>query len=152
QEFRAKTVQELMKKHDVIYSPTQNETKVRTSGRAIQTIKTRIMNYLNYKDNYTYLPILDNIVESYNQTFHRTIGMRPIDVKETNQEEDMQQEEIKDSFYESELQKVDIDPNQTWKIEKILNSRGKGRNKQLYVKWKSFPPKFKSWIKASDFN
>jgi hypothetical protein len=59
----------------------------------------------------------------------------------------MQQEEIKGTFRESELQKVDIDPNQTWKIEKILKTSGKGRNKQLHVKWKSFPPKFKSWIK-----
>jgi hypothetical protein len=32
--------------------------------------------------------------------------------------QDMQQEEIKGTFYESELQKVDIDPNETWKIEK----------------------------------
>lgn len=85
QELRAKKVQELMKKHDAIYSPIQNETKAIASERAIQTIK--IMRYLNYKDNYMYLPIIDDIVESYNQTFHRTIGVRPIDVKETNQEE-----------------------------------------------------------------
>lgn len=193
-----------MKKKGIHYYPTQNETKASTSERAILSIKTRLMRYLSYKETSTFLPILQDIADSYNHTYHRTIGMRPADVKDSNQEEvristymaqnlknnksninlkrfkfklgdyvrishlktiftrayhqtfsgelfkvykryhrgtlpiyrlqDMQQEEIKGTFYESELQKVDIDPNQTWKIEKILKSRGKGRNKQLYVK------------------
>ena len=87
QEFRAKLVQDLMKKYNVLYSPTQNETKASTSERAVLTIKSRIMRYLTYKDNNTYLPIIDGIDESYNQTFHRTIGMRPASVKDANQEE-----------------------------------------------------------------
>lgn len=193
-----------MKKKGIHYYPTQNETKASTSERAILSIKTRLMRYLSYKETSTFLPILQDIADSYNHTYHRTIGMRPADVKDSNQEEvristymaqniknnksninlkrfkfklgdyvrishlktiftrayhqtfsgelfkvykryhrgtlpiyrlqDMQQEEIKGTFYESELQKVDIDPNQTWKIEKIIKSRGKGRNKQLYVK------------------
>jgi hypothetical protein len=222
QEFKAKKVQDLMKKKGIHYYPTQNETKASTSERAILSIKARLMRYLSYKETSTFLPILQDIADSYNHTYHRTIEMRPADIKDSNQEEvristymaqnprnnksninlkrfkfqlgdyvrishlktiftrayhqtfsgelfkvykryhrgtlpiyrlqDMQQEEIKGTFYESELQKVDIDPNQTWKIEKILKTRGKGRIKQLYVKWKSFPPKFNSWIKASDLN
>ena len=63
---------------------------------------------------------------------------------------DMLDEEIKGTFYQSELQKVDMDPDQTWKIEKVLKSRGKGQNKQYLVKWKYYPTKFNSWVKASD--
>jgi len=44
-------------------------------------------------------------------------------------------EEITGTFYQSELQKIDIKDEELWKIEKILKTNGKGHNKQLYVKW-----------------
>ncbi|XP_033756181.1 uncharacterized protein LOC117338925 [Pecten maximus] len=58
--------------------------------------------------------------------------------------------EITGSFYQSELQKVDLRDDDMWKIEKVLKTRGKGRNKQLYVKWLHWPIKFSSWINAND--
>ena len=63
---------------------------------------------------------------------------------------DLQDEDIKGTFYQSELQKIYVDPNQTWKVENILKSKGKGRNKQYFVKWKYYPKKFNSWVKAKD--
>ena len=60
------------------------------------------------------------------------------------------EKEIKGTFYESELQKITVDPDQTWKVEKVLKSRGRGQNKQYFVKWKYHPKKFNSWISASD--
>jgi hypothetical protein len=62
---------------------------------------------------------------------------------------DMQQEEIKGTFYESELQKVDLDSDTLWKIDKIL--KRKRKNKQHLVKWKCYPSKLNSWVNASDF-
>ena len=59
-------------------------------------------------------------------------------------------DEIKGSFYQSELQKVDVSEDDMWKIETVLKSRGKGKNKQYYIKWLHWPKKFNSWIKASD--
>ncbi|XP_053388825.1 uncharacterized protein LOC123538029 [Mercenaria mercenaria] len=87
QEFRAKSVQDLMKKYNVLYSPTQNETKASTSERAVLSLKSRIMRYLTYKDNYTYLPVLSAISVSYNNSYHRTIETTPASVKDTNKEE-----------------------------------------------------------------
>ncbi|WAR05187.1 YMD3-like protein, partial [Mya arenaria] len=87
QEFRAKKVQNLMKKEEIHYFPTQNETKASTSERAILTIKTRLMRYFSYKETATFLPVIQDIADSYNKTHHRTIGMRPVDVKASNQEE-----------------------------------------------------------------
>jgi hypothetical protein len=139
-----------------------NQEEVRISTYMAQNSKNNISN-INLKrfkfklGDYVRISHLKTIfTRAYHQTFsgelfkvykryHR--GTLPI-----YRLKDMQQDEIKGTFNESELQKVDIDPNQTWKIEKILKSRGKGRNKQLFVKWKSFPPKFNSWIKASDLN
>ena len=87
QEFKARKVQDLMKKEEIHYYPTQNETKASTSERAILTIKTRLNRYFSYKDTANYMPVLQDFAENYNQTYHRTIGMRPTDVKDTNQEE-----------------------------------------------------------------
>ena len=63
---------------------------------------------------------------------------------------DLQDEDITGTFYESELQKVDITPDQMYKVEKVLKSRGRGPNKQYLVKWKYYPKKFNSWIRAKD--
>ncbi|XP_033729641.1 uncharacterized protein LOC117318795 [Pecten maximus] len=59
-------------------------------------------------------------------------------------------DEIKGTFYQSELQKIDVRDDDMWKVETILKTRGKGRNKQYYVKWLHWPKKFNSWINASD--
>lgn len=64
---------------------------------------------------------------------------------------DLQDEDITGTFYQSELQKVDIDPDQTWKVDKVLKTRGRGENKQYFVQWKYYPKKFNSWINARDF-
>lgn len=87
QEFRAKVVQDLMKKNSVRYFPTQNERKASTSERAILTIKSKLSRYFTYKDEFSYLPVLQDIAESYNKTYHRTIGMKPADVKQDNKEQ-----------------------------------------------------------------
>ena len=87
QEFRAKTVQAIMKTNGIKYFPTQNETKASTSERAILTIKTRLSRYFTYKDDYKYIPVLQNIAVSYNRTYHRTIGTTPAEVKSSNEEE-----------------------------------------------------------------
>lgn len=51
------------------------------------TIKTILNRHFAYKDTVTYLPVLQDIADNYNQTYHRTIGMRPADVNDGNQEE-----------------------------------------------------------------
>ena len=57
-------------------------------------------------------------------------------------------EEIKGSFYTSELSKTE--PPETFKVEKILKIRGKGKNKQYYVKFLHYPKQFNQWILAND--
>jgi hypothetical protein len=44
-------------------------------------------------------------------------------------------EENKGTFYQSELQKVDVRNDDIWKIEKILKTKGKGNNQQYFIKW-----------------
>ncbi|CAG2245164.1 unnamed protein product [Mytilus edulis] len=63
---------------------------------------------------------------------------------------DYNNDKITGSFYQSELQKVELSDNEQWKIEKIIKGKGTGRNKQYFVKWLNWPVKFNSWVKASD--
>jgi hypothetical protein len=47
-----------------------------------------------------------------------------------NSMQDFYDEEIKGTFYQSELQNVDVRDDDLWKIEKIVKKRGKRRSKQ----------------------
>ncbi len=51
------------------------------------------------------------------------------------------------TFYEPELQAVTFDAEQPFKIEKVLKTRGRGANKEFFVKWLNWPSKYNSWIK-----
>ena len=51
---------------------------------------------------------------------------------------------IRGTFYVQDLQKVTVDLDQLWRIEKVL----KRRRGQVLVRWKGWPSKYDSWIKA----
>jgi hypothetical protein len=59
-------------------------------------------------------------------------------------------EDIKGTFYQSELQKITVTDTDLWKVENVLRTKGKGRHKQYRVKWLHWPSKFNSWVKATD--
>lgn len=51
-------------------------------------------------------------------------------------------------FYKAELQNIHKKP-EVYRIEKILQAKGKGVYKQYLVKWHGYPKEYNSWIKAS---
>jgi len=51
------------------------------------------------------------------------------------------------TFYQPELQAIHFDDDQNFKVEKVLKSRGRGKNKEHYVKWMNWPAKYNSWVK-----
>ena len=51
---------------------------------------------------------------------------------------------IQGSFYERELQRVTT--QDTFRIEAILDRRGRGARKEVLVKWRGWPDKYNSWI------
>jgi len=55
-------------------------------------------------------------------------------------------EPIVGTFYEAELQKVALDENASFKIEKILKTRQRKGKKEYFVKWLYYPKKFNSWV------
>ena len=50
--------------------------------RFIRTLKNKIDKYLTSASENVYIDKLDDIVHEYNNTYHRTIKMKPVDVKD----------------------------------------------------------------------
>ena len=60
---------------------THNEGKSVIAERFIRTLKTKIYKYMTSVSKNEYIDKLDDIVDEYNNTCHRTIKMKPVDVK-----------------------------------------------------------------------
>lgn len=63
---------------------------------------------------------------------------------------DMNEDPIDGYFYEHELQRVTVKPNRTFKVDKILDTKGRGASLKYFVKWYGYGDSFNSWIPASD--
>jgi hypothetical protein len=64
---------------------------------------------------------------------------------------DFLQEDVEGTFYQPELQLITADPNGVYKIERVLRSRKRrGVEKEFLIRWRHWPPKFDTWVKASD--
>ena len=61
---------------------THNEGKSVVAERFIRTIKNKIYKYMTSISKNVYIVKLDDMVHKYNNTKHRTIKMKPIDVKD----------------------------------------------------------------------
>ena len=59
-----------------------NEGKSVVAERFIRTLKTKIYKYMTLVSKNVYIDKLDDIVNEYNNTYHRTIKMKPVDVKD----------------------------------------------------------------------
>ena len=61
---------------------THNEGKSVIVERFIRTLKNKIYKYMTLVAKNVYIDKLDNIVRKYNNTYHRSIKMKLVDVKD----------------------------------------------------------------------
>ena len=54
---------------------------IHNEGKSIRTLKNKIYKYMTSISKNVYIDKLDDIVNEYSNTYHRTINMKPIDVK-----------------------------------------------------------------------
>ena len=59
---------------------TYNEGKCVVAERFIRTLKNEIFKHMAAISKNVYFDVLDDIVNKYNNTVHRTIKMKPIEV------------------------------------------------------------------------
>ena len=61
---------------------TNNEVKSVIAERFIRTLKNKIYKYITSISKNVYIDKLDDIVRKYNNTYHTSIKMKPVDVKD----------------------------------------------------------------------
>ena len=83
-EFLNKSVQTRNIHH---FSTHNAETKASIVERFNRTLKTRMWRYFTKHQTWRYIDILQGLVQSYNNTHHRSIGMAPSQVSYRNQEQ-----------------------------------------------------------------
>ena len=87
-EFRNKSVQSLLRSYDIHHFSTHNaETKAAIVERFNRTLKSRMWRYFTRRQSWRYIDILPNLMRSYNNAPHRSIGMAPSQVNARNQEQ-----------------------------------------------------------------
>ena len=71
-----------LKDNDIEMYSTHNEGKSVVAERFIRTLKNKIYKHMTAVSKNVYIDKLDDIVNEYNNTYHRTIKMKPVDVKD----------------------------------------------------------------------
>ena len=80
-EFYSRSMKSLLQNNDVEMYSTHNEGKSVIAERFIKTLKNEMCKYMPSVLQNVYIDKLDDVVNKYNNTYHSTIKMKPVDVK-----------------------------------------------------------------------
>ena len=73
-----------MKAQCVKHVTTSDHSKANYAERVIRTVKGKLGRYMAYKKTRRWIDVLQDITDSYNNTYHRSIRMSPTEVLSTN--------------------------------------------------------------------
>ena len=209
-EFYNKTFQDLMKRNNIHHFSTSGDTKSSVIERFNRTLKQRMYRYFTSQNTLNFFPVLKDLVDGYNRSYHRSIKMAPNQVNQVNSSsvwkslygekklkkgvkkriikpklkvgdrvrlnkkfkqfkksylpgwteevfvvkrvregvvtsyniEEWDGTPLEGTFYDQDLQKVTLEDDDLFRIEKIVKRKG---NKVL-VRWKGWPDKYDTWL------
>ena len=81
-EFYNSSFKKWLRDNDIIMYSTNNEVKSVVAERFIRILKSKVYKYMTLITKNIYIHKLDDIVNEYNNTYHTTIKMKLIDVKD----------------------------------------------------------------------
>ena len=85
-EFTNAIFQEYLKSNGILFYTSENDDiKCALVERFNRTLKSRMWRYFTHRSTYRYLDILQPLVDSYNNSFHRTIKASPSSVGPHNE-------------------------------------------------------------------
>ena len=70
-----------MKRHSIQHFASEREQKAAVVERCNRTIKTRIWTYVSHRGTVRWVDVIQDLVNFYNHSRHRSIGMAPADVQ-----------------------------------------------------------------------
>ena len=76
-EFINESFQQYLKKRGIQFYTSTNEPKAAVVERVNRTLKSKLYRYFTGANFLRYIDVLQDIVDSYNNTYHRSIGRAP---------------------------------------------------------------------------
>ena len=105
-DFTSNKFQTNLKNKSIAHFTTHSEKQANYVERFIKTIKSRIWRHMRATDSTRYIDVLENLVQSYNKSWHTGILSEPINVNKGNESrlwwqmywprDDMRRKELKD--------------------------------------------------------
>ena len=83
-EFINKSIQQYLKKQGIQFYTTTNTPKATVVERVNHTLKSKLYHYFTGVNSLRYIDVLQDIADSYNNTYHRSIGRAPATVSLLN--------------------------------------------------------------------
>ena len=81
-EFYNNSFKQWLKDNNIEMYSIQNEGKSVVAERFIRTLKNKIYKYMTAISKSVYIDKLDDIVNDYKNKYHRTVKLKPVDVKD----------------------------------------------------------------------
>jgi len=84
--FLNSTFQSMLERQDIKFYTRENEDiKAGVVDRFNRTLKTKMYRYFTARNTRRNVDVLPDLPHSYNNTYHRSIGMAPVEVDDTNE-------------------------------------------------------------------
>ena len=81
-EFYDNSFKKWLQDNDIVIYSAHNERKSVFAEKFVRTLKNKIYKYMTSISKHVYIEKSDDIVNEYKNTYHRTIKMKPINVKD----------------------------------------------------------------------
>jgi transposase InsO family protein len=79
--------QTMLRRNNIkFYTSENDDIKAAVVERFNRTLKSRMWRYFTYKNTRRFLDVLPDLIHSYNNTYHSSIRMKPVDVDRTNED------------------------------------------------------------------
>jgi hypothetical protein len=85
-EFLNSSVQKLLNTNKIAHFVSNSDMKAAVVERFNRTLKTKLWTYFTAQQTNKYIDKLQDFVMSYNNSYHRSIGMKPADVRPKDQD------------------------------------------------------------------
>ena len=80
-EFYSTHFKKWLKDNNIEMHSTHNQGKSVVAERFIRTLKNKIYKHMTAISKNVYFDVLNDVVDKYNNTYHKTVKMKPINIK-----------------------------------------------------------------------